>query len=108
MRPTCPEERNIDRGRDAEDHEVSERGGDLYGERSNGRIKSGRARDAVWLRSEWVPHNLGPKRSNPGGSRRYQFSRALRSGQHSAKELPSIYPGVDYERTRREVSSSSG
>jgi hypothetical protein len=39
-----------------------------------------------------------------GGSRRYQFSRALRSGQHSAKELSSIYPGVDYERTRRELA----
>src|SRR5882672_10658235 len=101
---THPEERSIDRGKDAEDHEVSEWGGDLYGKRSNGRRTSGRAGDAVWLRSERVPHNLGPKRSNLGGSRRYQFSRALRSRQHRAKELPSLHPGVDHERTRRELA----
>ncbi len=40
------------------------------------------------------------KRSNPRGSRRSQFSQALRGGKHNAQELPSIYPRVDHERTK--------
>jgi len=39
--------------------------------------------------AERPPHRLGLKRSNPRGSRRGQFSQALRkSGQHHAQELP--------------------
>jgi hypothetical protein len=48
--------------------------------------------------------DFGPKRSNSCGSRHCQFSRALRSRQHPAQELPSIHPRVDHERTRTELA----
>ena len=49
---------------------------------------------------------LDLKRSNFRGSRRGQFSQALRSGQHHAQELPSVHPRVDHEISRRKLALS--
>src|SRR5260370_19036749 len=84
----------------AEDHEGSKRRSGQQAERTNGRRKPNRVGNASDIRSGRSPHRLGLKRSNPRGSRRGQFSQALRSGQHHAPELPSIYPRVDLERTK--------
>ncbi len=65
-----------------------------------------RVGNANYLRSGRPPHRLGLKRSNPRGSRRGQFSQSLRSGQHNAQELPSIYPRVDHERMKAKRNSN--
>src|SRR5215813_13127551 len=50
-------------------------------------------------RSGRSPHHPGLTRPKSCGSRRRQFSYALRSGQHPAHKLSNIHPRVDHGRT---------
>ena len=90
---------------DAQDYEGSERGGGHQAERTNGRRRPNGVGNTNDLRSGQSPHRFGLKRSNPRGSVRGQFSQALRSGQHHAQELPSVYPRVDHERTKPKLAT---
>ena len=90
---------------DAQDYEGSERRGGHQVERTNGRRRPNGVGNTNDLRSGQSPHRLGLKRSNPRGSGRGQFSQALRSGQHHAQELPSVYPRVDHERTKSKLAA---
>ena len=88
---------------DAEDPESHEQTSGFYLDRTIGRGKCDRIERINRIRSERPPHSFGVKRLNSGGSRCRQVSRALRSAQYKTRELPSVHPRVDCERTRREV-----
>ena len=68
--------------------------------------KRSRFGNATQLRSERSPHRPGLERPDPRGSRRYQFSPALRSRQHQAQELPSIHPRREGKRKRMSAGSA--